>query len=66
MAGLRVIAHMGNIPARIFCIIRGGFLAMIVTGLICPEAVFSGADIGPAFFLSFHQFDHAARNVTGG
>ena len=30
MAGLRVIAHMGNNPARIFCIIRGGFLAMIV------------------------------------
>ncbi len=26
MAGLRV----GNIPEKIFCIIRGGFLAMIV------------------------------------
>ena len=32
MAGLRVIAHMGNIPARIFCIIRGGNFAMPVKG----------------------------------
>ncbi len=31
MAGLRVIALWGNIPARIVCIIRGGFLAMIVS-----------------------------------